>query len=122
MPKPPVNIAKEARKQSRFEKLGTDNPVCGMCGETDWRVMELHHVADHKRDKATVLLCRNCHRKVSDDQKDHPRFSPSNDTMLDCIGHFLLGLADMLRLIVEKLYAFGLALIERAALNGEAVA
>jgi hypothetical protein len=51
---------------------------------------------------------------VSDDQKDHPRFNPDADPMLDGIGHFLLGLADLLRLIVEKLAIFGLALIERA--------
>ena len=41
--------------------------------------------------------------------------------MLDSIGHFLLGLADMLRLIVEKLSAFGLALIERAMPKAEGV-
>ena len=37
------------------------------------------------------------------------------DPLLDRIGHFLLGLADMLRLVVEKLIVFGNALIERAA-------
>ena len=37
--------------------------------------------------------------------------------MLDAIGHFLLGLADMLRRIIERLTAFGLELIERAALT-----
>ena len=34
--------------------------------------------------------------------------------MLQTIGHFLLGLADLLRLAVEKLREFGLTLIERA--------
>ena len=109
-------LAKETRKQRRCEALGTNNPRCGMCGETDWRCIELHHVADYGRDNATVCICRNCHRKVSDDQKDHPVFDSNADPMLDAVGHFLLGLADMLRLIVEKLYSFGLALIERAAL------
>ena len=108
-------LARETRKQRRLETLRTDDPRCGMCGETHWACIEAHHPADHGRDKATVLLCRNCHKKVSDDQKDHPAFDPNADTMLDSIGHFLLGLADMLRLIVERLYAFGLALIERAA-------
>lgn len=107
----------ERRKQNRLEALGTNEPRCGMCGETDWRTIELHHVADHGRDEATVLICRNCHRKVSDDQKDHPSFNPAADPVLDRIGHFLLGLADMLRLIVEKLHAFGHTLIHRAAVN-----
>lgn len=116
-----IDMVREARKQRRLEALGTNDPHCGTCGDTDWRVMERHHVADHDRDEATVCICRNCHRKVSDDQKGHPAFNPNSDTMLDCIGHFLLGLADMLRLIVEKLTAFGLALIERATPKPEGV-
>lgn len=117
-----TELAKERRKQRRLEVLGSNEPRCGMCGEDDWRCLELHHVADHGRDEATARICRNCHRKVSDDQKDHPAFDPDADPMLDRIGHFLLGLADMLRLIVEKLYAFGLTLIDRAvpAIEGEA--
>ena len=114
-----INMAREARKQRRLEKLETNNPRCGTCGDTDWRVMERHHVADHNRDEAKVCICRNCHRKVSDDQKDHPTFNPKSDPMLDCIGHFLLGLADMLKLIIEKLTAFGLALIDRAKPSAE---
>jgi hypothetical protein len=42
--------------------------------------------------------------------------------MLANIGHFMLGLADMLRRIVAKLSEFGLALIGRASIDkGEAV-
>jgi hypothetical protein len=48
------NLAKERRKQRRLEKLGTNNPVCGICGERDWRCLEDHHVADYKRDDLTV--------------------------------------------------------------------
>ena len=108
------SLAAEARKQARLEKFGTNEPRCGTCGETDWRCMELHHVADLGRDEATVLICRNCHRKVSDDQKDRPAFDPHADALLDRIGHFLLGLADLLRLVVQKLIEFGNALIGRA--------
>lgn len=110
------NLAKEVRKQRRLEKLGSNNPVCGICGERDWRCLEYHHVADYKRDDLTVPICRNCHRKVSDDQKDHPVFDNTADFMLDRIGHFLLGLADLLKLIIERLYIFAQMLIDRAAL------
>lgn len=108
-------LQKERRKQSRLNKLGTDNPICGCCGERDWRCIEMHHVADYGRYEAMVLICANCHRKVTDDQKDHPAFDPSADPILDGIGHFLIGLANLLRLIIEKLYAFGHTLIELAA-------
>jgi len=111
-------LAREARKQRRLEALGTNDPTCGECGESDWRCMELHHVADHGCDDGTVILCRNCHRKVSDDQKDHPAFDPAADPTLHAIGRFLLGLADLLRLAIEKLTEFGRALIERAAMVG----
>ena len=102
---------KELRKQNRIEKLGSNKPICGTCGEKDWRCLEKHHVADYGRDDATVHICRNCHRKVSDDQKDHPAFDPSADPQLDRIGHFLIGLADLLVLIIEKLFEFGYELI-----------
>lgn len=108
-------LAREIRKQRRLEKLGTNLPRCGECSETDWRCLELHHVADFGCDDGTVILCRNCHRKVSDDQKDHPAYDPAADPMLHAIGRFLLGLADLLRLAIEKLTAFGLALLERAS-------
>jgi hypothetical protein len=112
------DMARERRKQRRLEALGTNEPRCATCGETDWRVIEQHHGADHGRDSAMVLECRNCHRKLGDDQKDHPAFNPNAEPMLDRIGHFLLGLADMLRIIVAKLYEFGRALIERASIEG----
>ena len=116
-----IDLARETRKQRRFEALGTNEPRCGTCGERDWRCIEQHHPSDYARDDTTVLMCRNCHRKVSDDQKGHPAFEPDADPMLDSIGHFLLGLADMLKIIFERLYVFGLALIDRASLqSGEA--
>lgn len=116
-------LKRETRKLRRCEQLGTNEPHCGMCGETNWRCIELHHVADHGCDETTVLLCANCHKKMSDAQRDQPAFDPDADAMLHTIGRFLIGLADMLRAIVEKLYAFGLQLIERASLvpaSGEA--
>lgn len=108
-------LARETRKQRRLEMLGTNEPRCGTCGYTCWQAIEKHHPADYGRDDATVLICRNCHRVLSDDQKDHPAFDPAADKLLDTIGHFLIGLADMLRIIIDKLYEFGRALIERAA-------
>jgi hypothetical protein len=104
----------ERRRQRRLEKLGTNNPRCVFCGETDWRCMEPHHLAGKKRDPVTVVICANCHRKRTDEQKDHPSAGPGCDSLLDKVGHFLLALADLLRPILEKLTEYGRALIERA--------
>ena len=111
-------LAREIRKQRRLEKLGTNSPICGTCGEADYRTLEKHHVAGRKHDPDTVITCRNCHRKVSDEQKDHPAIDANADAMLSAIGMFLLGLADLLELMIDKLTAFGLALNERAKLAG----
>lgn len=114
-------LPREIRKQRRLEKLGSNNPICGTCGECDYRVLERHHVAGRKHDPDTVVICRNCHRKVSDDQQDHLACEPGSDQMLHAIGLFLIGLADLLELILQKLTEFGLALIERAEFkSGEA--
>ncbi|WP_298873403.1 hypothetical protein [uncultured Bradyrhizobium sp.] len=112
----------ERRKQSRLHKLGTNNPRCAVCGNSDWRVIEEHHPDTRKRDRLVVLLCSNHHRLVTYDQKEHPSEPQQADQTLASIGNFLLGLADMLALILERLYEYGEALIARsgdvAHLNG----
>jgi len=85
-----------------------------MCGEGDARVLEAHHIAGRKHDQTTTPLCRNCHRKASDAQRDHPQGIEGGGGTLEKIGHFLLGLADLLALAVEKLREFGHWLIDEA--------
>jgi len=107
-------LKREARKQRRLEKLGTNEPVCAMCPEAAWQCMELHHVAGQHHDETTIILCCNCHRKISDDQKSIPAFDPGADSMLATIGQFLLGLAMLFRRIIDALEKFGRELIERS--------
>jgi hypothetical protein len=82
-----------------------------MCGETDWRCLEAHHVAGQRRDQTTLILCANDHMRMSEEQRDHPNSHAPADPFLDRVGHFLLGLADMLRVIVDALVDFGNQLI-----------
>ena len=106
----------ERRKQKALERLGSNNPVCVVCGEADWRCLELHHIAGKSFDDALATSCRNCHRKLSDMQKDHPQPASTPPEQLDRIGHFLLGLADLFALLVEILREFGHGLIVRSGL------
>ena len=110
---------RERRKQRRLEALGTNDPACFACGVSDWRCLELHHVADHGCDDTMAIVCRNCHRALSDSQKDHPAFDPAADPLLHTLGRFLLGLADMISRIIEPLRNFAHALLTRAAASGE---
>ena len=108
-------LKREKRRQRALERLGTNTPRCAECGETNWRCLEVHHIAGRDFDAdVTAILCRNCHRKLSDDQKDHPPPASSHPSQFDRIGHFLLGLADLLTRLTEKWREFGRVLIEYA--------
>lgn len=102
---------RERRRQAALDRLGTDHPRCVICGETDWRVLELHHIAGRAHDKTTVIVCRNCHRKLSDAQKDHQNEVDETASLQMQVGQFLLGLCDLFSLLIEKLRAFGEQLI-----------
>lgn len=114
-----LNYDQERRKQNRLQRLGTNNPICALCGEKDWRCFERHHIAGKAYDDAIVLLCTNCHAKASDIQKDHTKplgQAPFSD---ECIAHFLQGLADLLILAAEKLIEFSRCLLEKARNAGQ---
>ena len=104
---------KESRKQKAFSRLGTRKPVCTGCGETDWRCFEAHHIAGQSHHDDTALMCRNCHAKVTDSQKDHPLDTDSQDAKLTTIGHYLFGLSDLFRLIADTLLEFAQDLLDR---------
>ena len=104
----------ETRRQKAFDRLGTDDPICACCPETDWRCMELHHLEGEDFGKTLVIVCRNCHRKLSDAQKDHTAKFGEPPTSIESIGQFLQGLADLLLLLAAKLWEFGEYLLEQA--------
>ena len=105
---------RETRRQAALDRLGTNDPRCIHCGETDWRCLEAHHVAGRAYDDFTSVECRNCHRKLSDPQKDHPPKIGEPPSLPEQVGHFLLGLADFFLLLVEQLRKFGGELIASA--------
>ena len=74
-----TDLENEKRKNRRLAALGTNEPKCPCCGETDWRVFEQDHIAGRARDDMVVNICANCHRKRTYDQKGHPLHNPQND-------------------------------------------
>lgn len=117
-----TQIVQERRKQARLERLGTNNPRCVTCGEADNRCFQKHHLGGRKNDPMTVTSCLNCHAKESDLQKNHPQQVKAPSDPLEAIGFFLLGLADLFALLMEKLRDFGHALIDRARATATAEA
>lgn len=72
-------LGKALRKGRRQRRLG-ENPACVFCGETSpealrrvkRKILERHHVAGIANDpQLTVVLCRNCHAKLTEGQLDH---------------------------------------------------
>lgn len=112
-----ADMQRETRRQKAFARLGTDHPICVCCGETDWRCMELHHLEGKEFGKTLVCVCRNCHRKLSEAQKDHTHSANPGKPPLSgqSIGQLLQGLADLLMLIAAKLWEYGAYLIEQAS-------
>lgn len=93
--------------------------VCHCCGEADPRCLEWHHIAGQANHGDVVPICRNCHRKLSDMQRDHP--ANSAQSMVEVIGHYLLGLADFFLELAQRLKEFGQILVSGTAVTAEAV-
>ena len=101
-----TEIRREARRQRARERLGKNNPRCVRCGEDDPLTLELHHIAGREFDDRTAIFCRNCHRKLSDSQKDHPTKLTEIPDRLEVIAHWLLNLADFFELLIGKFREF----------------
>jgi len=100
----------DLRKSRAERRLGGRKKGCCVCGETNPHCLEQHHVAGISHHGDLVWICRNCHRKVTDRQKDHPE--PPDQSPFQAIGYYLLGLADLFIEIAVRLKEFGLMLIE----------
>lgn len=103
---------KEDRRQQSLRRLGSQNPVCVVCGEADTATLELHHIAGKRYSQDLAIVCANCHRKLSFRQRN--RVPPLNSrSQLDRqdIGYYLIGLADLLELVAVSLRRFGRWLI-----------
>jgi hypothetical protein len=116
-----TEIRRERRRQADIERLGVDNPRCLHCGENDPNVLERHHLAGQAYGDEIVIACRNCHRKLSDRQNDHPKKSTEIPDPLEKIAHFLLGLADLFELLITKCREFATYLIDLANSNRDNV-
>jgi hypothetical protein len=103
------NIQRRVRRV--LQRLGTDKPICCCCPESHPACLELHHIAGKAFGKDVVIICRNCHRKLSDSQEDHPTKLSAEPVAEERIAHFLLGLADLLKFIADKLREFGFQLL-----------
>ena len=109
----------EIRRQKARARMGSPDSSCPGCGQDDPECFEKHHIAGRAFHDQTQPLCLCCHRKVTSRQKDHPEQVGSPPSFLEVVGHYLLGLADMLILVAETLVEFGKRLIATAREKAE---
>lgn len=114
-PKRKTALNRAIRLERAHERLGSNNPRCLHCGEDFAHCLERHHVAGRAMHDDRVIVCRNCHRKVTELQKDHPPILSQPPHFLEVVGRYLLGIADLFRLLIDRLDEFGRKLIELAA-------
>jgi hypothetical protein len=100
------NCDPDRRRRRALQRLGTDNPICCGCPETNPHCLEQHHIAGQAFGTEVAIVCRNCHRKLSDAQDGHPTKLTVQPVTEERIGHFLLGLA-----FADRLIEFGTHLV-----------
>lgn len=93
---------KAKRQRDALVRLGEANPACPICGEDNPRCLELHEPGGRRYNKMSVPICRNCHRKLSDDQRDHPKGEFRPPDPFERLAHALLGEADLFAQLCEK--------------------
>ena len=103
----------ERAEQTKLEKLETNHPVCVVCTEDPWAVIEDHHVGGCRYCDLTIRHCKNCHAKATALQKGHPPTTRGDPTMEERIGRLLLGIADFFEQLIRILREFGMYLIEK---------
>jgi hypothetical protein len=104
----------EERLRKAYQRLGTNRPACCCCAETYSHCLELHHIPGQASGNELSIVCRNCHRKLTDAQKDRPGLSTPPPSLEERIARFLLGLGQLLELAAKKLIEFGACLLEIA--------
>jgi hypothetical protein len=113
------DINTERRRARRNARIGPD-ARCALCGEANPEVLirvkrtilEAHHIVGLANDvTATVILCRNCHAKVTEKQREFASFE-APESLLDkaiAVLRHLAALfyvvADMMRVLADQLVA-----------------
>jgi hypothetical protein len=108
-----IDYDSERRRQKALERLRNNEPLCAICGETNPHCLERHHVAGRSFRGDEVIVCRNCHRKLSVAQRGHPSQVCTPPALDEQAARLLLGLADLLAAVVKQLRRLANELIDQ---------
>ena len=105
----------ESRREKDYKRLRTRNPICLACDYMKHpAAMELAHIAPRQFHDDGGVLCSNCHREMSDTEKDFSYAPQSINPQMETIGRYLISLAEWFKRIAETLAAFGAWLLDQS--------
>lgn len=95
---------KRRRKRMRaaFRRLGTSTPACAICGEDDPFCLEKHEPGGRKYSDLSVIICRNCHRKLEEGRGDHLPAIWTPPDSVERLSKALQGEADLFERLAKK--------------------
>jgi len=105
-------ILQETERVKDARRLHGFAQVCVICGRSNPRCLELHHLPERGYGDERVPLCRNCHRTVTDRRNNKP--APPDPSKLDVMGQWLLALAQFLLELARNAFEFGMTALEAA--------
>jgi hypothetical protein len=89
------------------------NYSCAICGEDDTRVLkQYHHVFGKKFDKEKILLCHNCHDKITHEQNKLPPKVRKAKSEIFLIVFVLRSVGALLEVIGKNLIRISDSLLE----------
>lgn len=98
----------DERREADYRRLRTRTPICLSCGyDNHSAAMEFAHIAPRGIHADGGVLCSNCHREMSDTEKDFSYAPQSQNPMMEAIGRYLLALAEWFERIAETFTTFG---------------
>lgn len=106
---------KEIYKKSIMEDIRNGNavPRCKICMEDDPVVLEKHHFSGRANSEQTVLLCKNCHAIITNEQnKVSPKYRSKNAPYLGRLGYQIVTLGALLARVVKQLIKIGYELMK----------
>lgn len=107
-------MSAEIYQKSIMEDIRNGKSIhrCVVCGEGDPIVLEEHHHFARANSKKTVLLCKNCHFKITTEQnKVSPKSRSKDASHLEKIAYQLISIGALLGEIGNQLIKLGHELI-----------
>ena len=98
----------------------TQNKFCELCGESDIRLLEKHHIFGKNFSPKIMLLCKNCYYKIAHEQnKITPKRRAQNTSEKEKLAFAFLSIGVLIEEIGKTIKETGNILFEQDINGGE---